>query len=217
MASLAGGPELPGVLGELAPLLDRYGYAAIAVLIILEDFGIPAPGETVLIAGAVYAGAGRLNIAAVAMVAFAAAVVGDNIGYGIGRYGGRALVVRYGRYLGVTERRWSVAERFFNRHGPTIVAVARFVEGLRQLNGLIAGAAGMRWRRFLMFNALGAGLWVGVWAALGYLAGTHITAIYQQAQRYQIYLLAGLAALVAAGIARRLLKRRHHRGDTKRR
>lgn len=75
--------------------VDRYGYAAIAVLITLDDFGIPVPGETVLIAGAVHAGAGRLNIVLLVLITFVAAVVGDNIGYGIGRFGGRALLVRY--------------------------------------------------------------------------------------------------------------------------
>ena len=86
--------------------------------------------------------------------------------------------------------------------------MARFVEGLRQANGLIAGITGMRWRRFLAFNALGAGLWVGVWAGLGYLAGTRIAPIYEQIHRYQLYLLAALGVVVVALITRHLLRRR---------
>jgi len=201
-------PELPGVLGSLAPLLDHYGYLAVAGLIMLEDFGVPAPGETVLIAAAVYAGAGHLNIAAVVVVAIAAAIAGDNIGYAIGRFGGRRLVLRFGRYVFLTERRLDTAERFFTRHGGKIVVVARFVEGLRQANGIIAGVTGMPWRRFLAFNAIGAALWVGVWAGLGDLAGTHITVIYEQIHRYQLYVLIAVVVGLAALIIRHLLRRR---------
>ncbi|HJQ48448.1 MAG TPA: DedA family protein [Amycolatopsis sp.] len=206
---MAGGPpELPGVLGSLAPLLNHYGYLAIAGLILLEDFGIPAPGETVLIAGAVYAGAGQLNIVVLVVVAIIAAVLGDNIGFAIGHFGGRPLVLRFGRYMFVTESRLDTAERWFTRHGGVVVVFARFVEGLRQANGIIAGITGMPWPKFLVFNALGAALWVGVWAGLGDLAGTHITVIYEQVRRYQIYVLIALGVLVAALIIRNLLRRR---------
>src|SRR5207244_11111670 len=102
--------------------------------------------------GAVYAAAGRLNIAVVGAVAVAAAVLGDNVGYLIGRSGGRRLVDRYGRYLLLGPARVRRAERFFDRHGGKVVVVARFVEVLRQLNGVFAGTAGMPWRRFLACN-----------------------------------------------------------------
>ena len=213
---MAGAAQLPVVLGALAPLLDRYGYAALAALIALEDFGIPAPGETVLIAAAVSAGAGRLNIIAVVMVAIVAAVLGDNIGYAIGHFGGRVLVVRYGRYVLITEHRLNTAERLFDRHGGAIVAGARFVEGLRQLNGLIAGITRMAWPRFVVFNVLGAGLWVAVWAGLGYFAGNHITAVYQQIHHYQWYVLAGLGLLVTALIGWHLLRRGHTQDPSQR-
>ncbi|AXI76379.1 DedA family protein [Peterkaempfera bronchialis] len=201
-------PPLPGPLAHLAPLLEHYGYAAVGGLVLVEDFGVPAPGETILIAAAVYAGAGQLNIFAVGAVAVAAAVVGDNIGYLVGRSGGRAFVHRWGRYVLLTPERFERAEQFFVRHGAKVVTIARFVEGLRQANGIIAGTAGMHWRRFLFFNTLGAVLWVGLWAGLGYAAGTHIGAIYQQVHRYQRWLLIGLGVLVAALIARHLLHRR---------
>jgi len=155
-------PILPGVLAHLAPILDHFGYAAIAGLITLEDFGVPAPGETVLIVGAIYAGAGRMNLILVALLACVGAVVGDNIGYLIGRLGGRPLVERFGRYLLLTPERIDTAERFFTRYGGDIIVVARFVEGLRQSNGIIAGLSGMPWPRFLAYNALGAALWVGL-------------------------------------------------------
>jgi membrane protein DedA with SNARE-associated domain len=141
-----------------------------------------------------------------------AAVVGDNIGYAIGRFGGRALVIRYGRYVLLTEQRLNRAEKFFDRHGPAIVTVARFIDGLRQLNGLLAGITGMPWRRFLMFNALGAGLWVGVWVIVGYAAGSHISVIYATISRYELLLLVALGVLVAALIVWHLLSRRR-RGE----
>ncbi|MGB9279995.1 MAG: DedA family protein [Pseudonocardiaceae bacterium] len=203
-------PPLPGPLGTLAPLLNHYGYLAVAGLITLEDFGVPVPGETVLIAAAVYAGAGRLNIIAVALIAVAAAVIGDNIGYAIGRFGGRRLVERFGRYLLITPQRLDTAERFFSRHGGKVVTIARFVEGLRQANGIIAGTTEMRWRRFLAFNVLGAALWVGIWASLGGLAGAHIGAIYGQFSHYQSYALAALGVFIIVLIVRHL-RLRHRR------
>jgi len=97
LALASGSPSpLPGFLNSLAGLLDHFGYWAVLLLVIVEDFGIPVPGETVLIAASVYAGAGRLNVVAVGVVGFVAAVMGDNIGFAIGRFGGRALVLRWG-------------------------------------------------------------------------------------------------------------------------
>jgi membrane protein DedA with SNARE-associated domain len=201
-------PPLPGIFGALAPLLDSYGYLAVGALVFVEDFGVPAPGETILIAAAVYAGAGQLNIGLVVLIGFLAAVAGDNVGFAIGHFGGRALVLRFGRYVFLTEDRLDKAEGFFARHGGKVVTIARFVEGLRQANGIVAGLAKMPWRRFLAFNALGAALWVGTWSAVGYLAGNHLTAIYEQLNRYQLYLLAALVVLVVVLIGRRLWRRR---------
>lgn len=200
--------QLPGFLNALAPLLDHWGYLAVGFLLFVEDFGVPSPGETILIAASLYAGAGRLNIVAVGVIGVAAAVLGDNLGYGIGRFGGRALVLRFGRFILLTEERLAKAESFFTRHGGKIVTVARFIEGLRQANGIIAGITEMPWPRFLAFNALGAALWVGTWTSVGYLAGDHITAIYTQANRYALYLSAAAALLITALIVRHLRRRR---------
>ncbi|MEU4040116.1 DedA family protein [Streptomyces collinus] len=204
-------PPLPGPLAHLAPLLDHYGYWAVGGVILVEDFGVPAPGETILLAAGVFAGAGRLNIYAVAAVAFVAAVLGDNIGYFIGRSGGRAFVHRWGRYVFLTPKRFQAAEEFFRRHGGKIVTVARFIEGLRQVNGIIAGTSGMPWRRFLLFNALGAALWVGLWATLSYLVGSHITTVYDEISRYQVYVLVALGVLSAAFVTRHVVRRRRER------
>jgi membrane protein DedA with SNARE-associated domain len=208
---------LPGLLAHLAPLLDHYGYLAVAGFVALEDFGIPVPGETILIAAAVYAGAGRLNIFAVAVVAIVAAIVGDNVGYAIGRFGGRSLVLRLGKYVRLTSERLDKAEGFFRRYGGIVVTVARFIEGLRQANGIVAGISRMPWPKFLAFNALGATLWAGAWASIGYLAGDHITAIYNTVTRYGLYLLIALGAAVAALIVRAVVRRRRRsRGLTPR-
>jgi len=171
-------PHLPGFLNSLAGPLDHFGYWAVLLFVMIEDFGVPVPGETILIAASVYAGAGRLNVIMVGVIGFVAAVIGDNIGFAIGHYGGRALVLRWGRYVRLTRERLDKAEAFFGRHGAWIITIARFIEGLRQANGIIAGIIGMRWLRFLAFNALGAALWVGTWVTLGYLAGSHIGTIY---------------------------------------
>lgn len=200
--------HLPGVLHTLEPTLDNYGYLAVGGLVLLEDFGVPVPGETILIVGAVYAATGRLNILLVGLIGFIAAVMGDNVGFAIGHFGGRPLVERFGRYILLTPERLDKATGFFDRHGGKIVTVARFVEGLRQANGIIAGVTGMHWARFLAFNALGAALWVAVWTSVGYFSGSHIDTIYNDATRYDTYLAIAVGVLILAYIARRLRKRR---------
>jgi len=201
-------PELPGFLNSLAPVLHHYGVWAIVLLVFLEDFGIPVPGETVLIAGAVFAGSGQLNIVMVGLAGFIAAIAGDNVGYAIGRFGGRALVDRWGKYVFLTPERMDKAEDFFNRHGGKIIAIARFVEGLRQANGIIAGIIEMHWLKFVAFNALGAALWVGTWVSVGYFAGQHITTIYDAITMYSLYAAIGAVVLIAAWIGYRVRKRR---------
>ncbi len=209
-AALSGGPQpvLPGFLNSLSGPLEHYGLWAILLLVLVEDFGIPVPGETVLIAGAIFAGSGQLNIVAVGVVGFVSAVAGDNIGYAIGRFGGRALVERWGRYIFLTAERLDKAQAFFDRQGGKIITIARFVEGLRQANGIIAGITEMRWLRFLAFNALGAALWVGTWVSAGYFAGQHITAIYGNVTRYSLYAAAAAAVVIAAWIGLRVRRKR---------
>jgi membrane protein DedA with SNARE-associated domain len=200
---------LPGFLAGLAPLLDHYGYWAIAALLLLENIGVPVvPGEFSLIAGAIYAGTGHLNVAAVGVTAVIAAFAGAEIGYGIGRFGGRTLVERYGRYVLLRPHHLDRAETVVTRYGGVVVVVARFIVGLRELNGIIAGITGMRWARFLIYNAIGAAAWVALWVCAGYFAGDHIGTIYHDAVRYSYYLLIVLLLAVAALIARTVLRRR---------
>ena len=199
---------LPGPLAGLAPLLEHYGYAAVAAFVLLDNCGIPAPGQTILVLAAVYAGTGHLNLAAVIVIALAAAIIGNSLGFVVGRTGGRTFVHRWGRYVLLTPARMERADGFFERHGGKVVTVARFVDGLRQTNGIIAGTTGMDARRFTVFNVLGAALWVGVWSAFGYLAGANIGAVYERVVRYQLWLLIALGVLVAALAVHQVVRRR---------
>jgi membrane protein DedA with SNARE-associated domain len=207
----AAAQQLPGVLHTLEPTLSRYGYLAIAGFVLVEDFGVPVPGETILILGAVYAGTGRLNIFAVAALGILAAGFGDNIGFALGRRGGRPLIERYGRYVLLTPGRINTATAFFTRHGGKIIVVARFIPGLRQANGIVAGISGMHWKHFAVFNVVGATLWVIAWTTLGYLSGSHIEAIYADATRYSTYIAVALAVLGLGYVAREWRRRRRPR------
>lgn len=205
---LAATQQLPGFLHTLEPALNNYGYLAVFGLVLLEDFGIPVPGETMLILGAVYAGDGRLNVVLVGLLGFLGAITGDNIGFAIGHFGGRPLVERYGRYIFLTRERVDKATGFFERQGGKIIIVARFIEGLRQANGIIAGISGMHWLRFVAFNAIGAALWVTVWTTLGYVSGSHITSIYNAISRYSAYFGIALGVLLVAYVGRRVVRAR---------
>ena len=178
--------DLPSFLHGVAPILDRWGYLAVAGVIGVESFGVPAPGQTIMVAAAIYSSWGRLNIFAVAAISFIAAVLGDNIGYWIGVRGGRRAVHRFGKYIFITPARLERAEKFFARRGNRIVVVARFIDGLRQLNGVIAGITAMPWRTFLIYNAIGAALWVGWWSTVSYLLGTHLVEIIDQRAPIQV-------------------------------
>lgn len=204
--------HLPGVLHTLEPTLNRFGYLALA-LIFLEDFGVPVPGETVLIVSAIYAGTGRLNVWLVALIAFLAAILGDNVGFAIGHFGGRPLAERYGKYILLTPARLDKTAAFFDRHGGKVIVVARFVEGLRQANGIIAGITGMHWKKFIPFNMLGAALWVALWVSIGYFSGDHIDSIYRTATKYQAYFAILVGLLILAFIAHRVWHWRRERRE----
>ncbi|MGW2254525.1 DedA family protein [Kitasatospora sp. NPDC001660] len=204
---------LPGALAGLAPLLDHYGYLAVALLVLLDNCGIPVPGQTILILASVYAGSGHLDFAAVLVIAFAAASLGNSLGYLIGSTGGRAFVHRWGRYVLLTPARMERADGFFARHGGKVVAVARFVDGLRQTNGIIAGTTEMPWRRFAVFNLVGAALWTGVWGTFGYVAGANIGSVYRTAIRYQLWFAIGLGVLVTALLVRQVVRYRRRRRE----
>jgi membrane protein DedA with SNARE-associated domain len=184
------------------PYLRDYGIAAVFVVVCLESFGAPLPGESLVIASGFLASRGDMNIVLLIGAVWSAAVLGDNVGYAIGRYGGRRLVLRHGARVGITEPRVAKVEGFFSRYGGEIVMAARFFVGLRQLNGLIAGTVAMPWPRFLLYNAVGAALWTGVWGYGAYVAGHHLSAILPWFHRfgYAAIALAALAVVVLLAI-----------------
>lgn len=198
---------LPGVFNSLEPTLRHYGYYAVAGVLLLENIGLPVPGETMLIAASLYAATGRLNIVLVALIAAIASTVGSSIGYAIGAYGGRPLAERYGKYVFLTAERLDRTEAFFARRGWLVVLAGRFVEGVRQAAGVIAGISDMRFPTFLLFTTLGAVAWVAAWSTVGELAGSHITTI----SRYTGYVAEGLGVLIVLFIVRVVIRSRRRR------
>jgi membrane protein DedA with SNARE-associated domain len=157
---------------DLPHLLHLYGYAIVAVVVAVEGMGLPLPGETTLVAAAIYAGStGRLDIGFVILAAFLGAVVGDNTGFWIGRLIGLRLALRYGRYIHFTERRIKLGQYLFWRHGGKVVFFARFVVLLRAAGAFLAGMNRMPWRRFLVFNASGCAAWATIYGLAAYAAG----------------------------------------------
>lgn len=178
--------------------VEQYGYLAVSLGILLEDFGLPTPGETLLITGAIGASTGALNIYLLLLLAWLGAVIGDNIGYAIGHFGGHHLMVRYGSRIGITHDRLTQVEKFFDHYGGWVIVFARFVVILRQFNGIVAGTLGMHWAHFLVLNAIGAALWVGFWGALSYWLGKGVL-IYVHEFHQLTPILAAIAALCLVG------------------
>lgn len=158
--------------GDLAHLLVTYGYVVVAGMVAVEGMGIPLPGEATLILAAILAGNGRgLDIKFVLVAAVLGAVVGDNIGYCLGRWLGYRLLLRFGHYVGLTEKRIKLGQYLFLRRGAAVVFCARFIALLRALSGFVAGANRMPWPRFAVFNAAGGTLWVLCYGGAAYALG----------------------------------------------
>jgi membrane protein DedA with SNARE-associated domain len=191
----------------LASIIDvsHIGYPLLFLVVMAESSGVPVPGETGLIAAAVLASKGSLQIELVIPLAAGGAIVGDNIGYLIGRKGGRWLLERPGRYQRQRLRALQNGESFFKRHGPKAVFFGRFLLGLRVWASWLAGATHMRWRSFVFWNACGGICWaiaIGLLAySIGHAAGNAI----------QTFGLFGLAAVLLALAAAFLAHRRHRR------
>jgi membrane protein DedA with SNARE-associated domain len=159
-------------------LLSTYGYAAVFVFIAIESLGIPFPGETMLITAGLYTGTTHhLEIELVILAAAAGAIIGDNIGYLIGRWGGFRLLRRYGRYVRVDEGRLKLGRYIFMRHGAKVVFFGRFVSVLRTYAAFLAGTNRMEWRRFLFFNAAGGVIWALVYGLGSYYLGHTIDSL----------------------------------------
>jgi membrane protein DedA with SNARE-associated domain len=161
-------------LDLLRGYLVSYGYWAVAAALLLENAGLPIPGETVLLLASFLAySQHELRLPYVILVGVCAATLGDNLGYALGHYGGRPLLERYGSFFRVPHRVIPRGERLFERYGPAAILFARFVFGMRVIAGPLAGVLRMHWKKFAICNLLGATLWVTVIAGAGYLFGRH--------------------------------------------
>ncbi len=159
----------------LQQFLATYGYFAVFVFVAIESIGIPFPGETMLLVAAIDAGkTHQLSIVLVILAATLGAIVGDNIGFWIGREGGYRVLRRYGKYIGFDERKLKVGIYMFRKHGGKVVFFGRFVAVLRAWAAFLAGVNRMTWGRFLVFNALGGFVWATLYGLGGYLLGEQI-------------------------------------------
>jgi membrane protein DedA with SNARE-associated domain len=158
----------------LRSLLAHYGYGAVAGALLLENAGLPVPGETVLLLASFLAfSEHRLQLPYIILVGVFAATIGDNIGFAVGAYGGRPLLERYRRTLRIRPATIARGEDLFRRYGAATVFVARFITGMRVIAGPLAGVLRMDWRKFAIFNFLGAVLWVTTISSAGFLFGKH--------------------------------------------
>jgi membrane protein DedA with SNARE-associated domain len=186
----------------LTDLFARYGYAVVFFGVFLENTGVPVPGETMVLAGGALAHFGHLSLVWVIAFAVVAATLGDNLGFAIGRKGGRRIVERFGSRVGVTRSRLHEFDRFFEKHGAKTVLVARFITGLRVVCAILAGGSGMPWPEFILFNAAGAILWSTTIALVGYFLGRSWDTIERLIGGAGIAGLVLVAALVLIWIVR---------------
>jgi len=188
-----------GLFGDLYDFFLRafadYGYLIVFLPILGECAGLPLPGETVLLAGGVAAQKGVLSLPWVIVVAASAAIIGDNIGYAVGRRGGRPLILRYGRLLRVSDKQIAVLDSYFRRHGPKTVFFGRWVIFLRVWASLMSGASRMPWGRFLFWNALGGILWATSMSMLAYFFAGSVQMIGD------IFGIVGWTLAIVVGIA----------------
>ena len=187
------------ILTTLADFFQRYGYWTILVGLLLENAGVPVPGETILLYGSFLASSKHtLKLPCIIIVAIIAAVSGDNIGFAIGRFGGRPLLDRYKRLFRLSDETIRKGEALIAKHGAKTIFTARFIAGLRVIAGPTAGVLRMHWSRFLTFNCLGAFAWVMTIATFGYVFGDKLTWVLHVMGKVNLAILA--IVVFAAGI-----------------
>jgi len=189
-----------------------YGYWAVALALLCENAGIPVPGETTLLLASFLAySEHKLDLIWIVVVGTCAASIGDNIGFAIGHYGGRRLLTRYQKLFRISQTSLERGEKLFARYGASTVFFARFIFGLRIFAGPLAGVLRMPWKKFAVFNFLGAAAWVTVIAMVGYFFGRHWDAMEHVLGRFN--LLSGIALLIVISV----LWRKYHGSSRKNR
>jgi membrane protein DedA with SNARE-associated domain/membrane-associated phospholipid phosphatase len=176
-------------MDRVLSLIEHYGYLVILFGVMIESTGVPLPGETILLASGILVQRGTLDLGDVIFFGILGAVVGDQIGYWIGREGGRPFILRWGRYLFITPERLARAEAFFARHGGKAVFMARFFSGLRVFGALVAGISRMRWGTFILYNALGGAVWATAVVLVGYFLGSSLGLVERWLGRVSILLI----------------------------
>jgi membrane protein DedA with SNARE-associated domain len=183
-------------LSDILSLIGQYTYLAVFLGVMLESAGVPLPGETVLIASGALVHEGILDPGDALLFGILGAVTGDQMGYWVGRLGGRPFVLRWGRYVHITPERLGRAERFFDRHGGRAVFLARFVAGLRVFGALVAGISRMPWGKFALYNVLGGTVWAAAAISLGYFLWASIGLVEHWVGRISLLLVAVLVLAV---------------------
>ena len=189
--------DVEHALTKVQPLVQRYGYGAAVLAVMVEGVGIPAPGQTLLMASALEAAAGRMHLAWVLVFVTLATTVGNSLGYLIGRWGGRLVLEK----LPVNAQRLHSLESLFARRGGAVILFARFLDGLRQLNGIVAGVLRMPWWMFTAYNVAGALLWTCAWGLGTYVMGRDIHAIAAFFHQHALLLYALSVAVVLGVVA----------------
>lgn len=183
-----------------------YGYWAVFFGVMLENAGLPIPGETILLIAGYFASTGEFHLALVMLIAATGAVIGDNIGFAIGHHYGRNVLLKVGRFFFLTPQRFARMEKYFEDHGNKTILVARFITGLRVFAALLAGASKMPWRVFVVYNVAGAILWSVVITTLGYLFGASLPLLVKWVGRSGTILL--IAVIVIGVVIWRVRKHR---------
>jgi membrane protein DedA with SNARE-associated domain len=184
------------VLASIISVSQHLGYPLLILVVGIESMGVPVPGETALIFGGLAASDGRLSIVLVIVFGALAAIVGDNIGFQIGRRGGRAVLERPGRFYEERQRVIGIGDPFFERHGPKAVFLGRWITGLRVWASWLAGASSMSWRTFLVWNALGGIGWATTVSLAAYFGGKSVEHILTKIGTYGA-IAAGVLVIVA--------------------
>ena len=186
------------ILELLRNAVVEYGYWAVGAALLLENAGVPVPGETILLLASFMAySQHELQLSWIILVGTIAATLGDNLGFALGLYGGRPLLARYQSVFRIRNSSLVKGENLFARYGGLTIFFARFVFGMRMIAGPLAGVLRMPWRRFLIFNFLGAVLWVTVISSAGYLFGRHWQRLEHDIKRFDI--MAAIAVLLLVG------------------